>query len=97
MADPLAVEELLRTIGMMPQVALAISVRGAARPAGLRWRDFNVLSPLPLPDARLLFLGVAGSGFADDPQLDRLLTELDGLPLAVELLGYAAQGQPSPA
>lgn len=95
MADPLAVEELLRTIGTIPRVALAISVRGAARPAGLRWRDFSVLNPLPLPDARMLFLAVAGNGFAADPQLDSLMAELDGLPLAVELLGYAAQGQPN--
>jgi tetratricopeptide (TPR) repeat protein len=95
MADPLAVEELLRTVGATPQVALAISVRGTARPAGLRWRDFAMLSPLTLPDARALFLAVAGAGSAADPQLDGLLTELDGVPLAVELLGYAAQGQSS--
>jgi tetratricopeptide (TPR) repeat protein len=50
---------------------------------------------LPLPDARRLFLAVAGAGLASDPQLDGLLAGLDGVPLAVELLGYAAQGQTS--
>lgn len=94
MTDPLAAEELLRTIAAIPHLSLAISVRGTARPAGMRWRDPMVLSPLPQADARLLFLGVAGTGFASDPQLDDLLTELDGVPLAVELMGYAAQGQP---
>ena len=51
-------------------------------------------SPLRPPDARRMFLGVAGAKFEADPQLDELLDQLDGVPLAVELLGYAAQGQP---
>jgi hypothetical protein len=93
-ADPLPAEDLLRTLAAIPQLALALSSRGTARPAGPRWRDFAMLSPLPLPDARRVFLAVAGPGFVTDPQLDDLLTELDGVPLAVELLAYAAQGQP---
>jgi hypothetical protein len=94
-ADPLATEELLGTVGSKQQVAVAVSARGTARPAGLRWRDFAMLSPLPLADARRLFLAVAGTVFAASPMLDPLLAELDGVPLAVQLLGYAAQGQPS--
>ena len=93
-ADPLPVEELLRTLGSVPQAAVTVSARGTARPAGLRWRDFAMLGPLPMVDARRLFLAVAGTGFAADPRLDGLLVELDGVPLAVELMGYAAQGQP---
>jgi tetratricopeptide (TPR) repeat protein len=93
-ADPLPVEELLRAIAAIPRVAVAVSARGTGRPAGLRWRDFAMLSPLPLPQARRVFLNVAGPGPAADPRLDGLLRELDGVPLAVELLGYAAQGQP---
>ena len=94
-ADPLRVEELLRDLAAVPQAGIAVSARGTARPAGLRWRDFAMLSPLQLADARRLFLAVAGAGFATDPKLDELLAELDGVPLAVELMGYAAQGQPS--
>jgi tetratricopeptide (TPR) repeat protein len=93
-ADPLTTEELLRAINAIPQAGVAVSARGTGRPAGLRWRDFAMVSPLPLPDARRLFLAVTGAGFAADPQLDSLLAEMDGVPLAVELLGYAAQGQP---
>ena len=93
-ADPLAVEELLRALAAIPQLGLTLSSRGTARPAGPRWRDFAMLSPLPLPDARRVFLAVAGPEFAADPLLDDLLTELDGVPLAVELMAYAAQGQP---
>ncbi len=93
-ADPLATEELLRTVAGIAGAGVAISSRGAGRPAGVRWRDFTMVSPLPLADARRLFLNVAGPGPAGDPGLDALLSELDGVPLAVELLGYAAQGQP---
>ncbi len=92
--DPLPVEELLRALGAVPWAGLAVSARGTARPAGLRWADFAMLSPLPLADARRVFLAVAGPAFAADPRLDGLLAGLDGVPLAVQLLGYAAQGQP---
>ena len=93
-ADPLPAEALLRTVGAIPGVGVAVSARGTARPAGLRWRDFTLLSPLGLPEARRLFLAVAGAGFAADPGLDRLVAAVDGVPLAVELLGHAAQGEP---
>ena len=93
-ADPLPTEELLRMIAAIPQAAVAVTSRGTGRPAGLRWQDFAMLSPLPLADARRLFVAVAGPGLAADPQLDELLAGLDGVPLAVELMGYAAQGQP---
>jgi hypothetical protein len=94
MADPLPTEELLRTIAGIPQVAVAITSRGTARPAGLRWRDFAMLSPLPLKYSKRQFLAVAGPRFAADPRLDQLLDDLGGVPLAVELMAYAAQDQP---
>jgi tetratricopeptide (TPR) repeat protein len=94
-ADPLPTEELLRSLSAIQGTAVAVSLRGTVRPAGLRWSDFAVLNPLRLTDARRMFLAVAGTTFAGDPQLDELLGELDGVPLAVELMGYAAQGQPA--
>jgi tetratricopeptide (TPR) repeat protein len=93
-ADPLAVEVLLRTVAAIPGLGLAVTARGTARPRGLRWRDFPMMNPLELPQARQLFLEVAGAGFAADPGLDGLVAVVDGVPLAVELLGYAAQGEP---
>ncbi len=93
-ADLLPVEELLGMVGSIPGVGVAVSARGTAHPAVLRWRDFATVKSLPLSDARQLFLAVAGATFASDPDLDGLLSELDGMPLAVELLGYAAQGEP---
>ena len=50
-----------------------------------------MLSPLPLADARRLFLAVAGPDFAADARLDELLAGLDGVPLAVEPMAYATQ------
>jgi tetratricopeptide (TPR) repeat protein len=94
MADPLPTEELLRVIGSIPQVAVTVGSRGTGRPAGLRWRDFAMLGPLPQADARRMFLAVAGTEFGADPRLDDLLAAVDNVPLAVELMGYAAQGQP---
>lgn len=91
--DPLAVENLLRTLGGVPATAIAVSIRGNGRPAGLRWRDFAALAPLSLADARRLFLAVAGTGFAADPLLDQLLAAMGGVPLAIELMAYATQGQ----
>jgi hypothetical protein len=41
---------------------VAVSARGAAGLAGLRWRDFAMLRPLGWPEARRLFLAVAGAG-----------------------------------
>jgi tetratricopeptide (TPR) repeat protein len=93
-ADPLSVEALLRRVAAIPGVAVAVSVRGMARPARLRWGDFAMLGPLGLPEARRLFLAVAGAGFAADPGLDGLVAAVDGVPLAVELLGFAAEGEP---
>ena len=92
-ADPLPVEELLRRIAVIAGVAMAVTSRGTGRPAGVRWRDFAMVSPLPLAQARRLFLVVAGARAAADPRLDGLLAGLDGVPLAVELMAYAAQGQ----
>ncbi|MGH3157695.1 MAG: DUF4062 domain-containing protein [Streptosporangiaceae bacterium] len=93
-ADPLPVEDLLRIIAAIPGVGVAVSSRGTGRPAGVRWRDFAMLSPLPLADARRVFLNITGPGPATDPLLGELLAGLDGVPLAVELLACAAQGQP---
>ena len=78
---------------VLSRAAVTVSVRGTARPPGLPWRDMAVVGPLPLQAAERLFLAVAGMGFAADPGL-MAVDELDGVPLAVELLAYASQGQP---
>jgi tetratricopeptide (TPR) repeat protein len=93
-ADPLAVEELLGRLADVPGVALVVTMRGTARPGGVRWAETVHVPPLVLGDARRMLLQIAGAEFATDPGLDGLLAAVDGVPLAVELLGYASQGQP---
>lgn len=92
--DAVRVEELLRMVESFPGVAVTISARGTGRPPGLRWRDFPEIGPLPRCDARMLFLEVSGRRSGSNLDLERLLEDLDGMPLAVELLGYAAQSEP---
>jgi tetratricopeptide (TPR) repeat protein len=93
-ADTLRVEELLARLAAVPGLALVASLRGASRPVGVRWRQPIQPPSLPLPDARNVFLAIAGDQFADDPDLDRLLRALDGVPLAIALMANTAEGQP---
>ncbi len=93
-ADTLRVEDLLARLAAVPGLALVASLRGASRPVGVRWRQPIQPPSLPLPDARNVFLAIAGDQFAADPHLDRLLRALDGVPLAIALMANAAEGQP---
>jgi tetratricopeptide (TPR) repeat protein len=92
--DPLNTEELLRDLAAVDDLVLVASIRGLARPSGVGWADPVVVPPLGAADARTVFLAVAGQRLADDPRLDGLVAGMDGMPLAVELLGCAAQGEP---
>jgi tetratricopeptide (TPR) repeat protein len=94
-ADTLAVEELLGLIGAVDGVALVASVRGAERPAGVRWGTPIALEPLGLPHARSVFRSIAPERF-DVPALDDVLEQMGGVPLAIELLAHAAHGEATP-
>ena len=91
--DTLAVEELLGRLAAVAGTALIASVRGSGRPSSVRWAHPTQLQPLNLPFARSLFTSLAPAHF-DTPPLDGLLEEMGGIPLAVELLAYAADGEP---
>jgi tetratricopeptide (TPR) repeat protein len=95
LSDTLATEQLLLALAAVPRLALVASVRGAQRPGGGVWRPAVHVLPLPEDDARKVFLDVAGPAHEDDPDLSELLAALDGLPLAVELLAHAAEGEPN--
>ena len=90
-ADTLRVEEFLAQLAAVAGIALVASLRGASRPGGVRWRQAIEPRRLPLPEARKAFLAIAGEKFASDPHLDALLDALDGVPLAITLLGYASE------
>ena len=93
-ADTLPVEEFLAQLAAVPGLALIASLRGATRPGTVKWRQAIQPRQLPLLEARKAFLAIAGEKFASDPHLDELLGALDGIPLAITLLGYASEGEP---
>ena len=92
--DTAAVEELLAELAAVPGLALVVALRGEQRPFGLDWREAIRAEPLNAEAARNVFLAFAGEHFRDDPELDPLLLELDGLALAVVLLASQAEGEP---
>ncbi|KAJ7067361.1 hypothetical protein C8F01DRAFT_665982 [Mycena amicta] len=85
------VEEFLSLVTDIPHIALLITMRGAERPAQVRWtRPFlTALVPLSLDAARQTFLDIADEA-SDDPQIDELLEFTDNLPLAVNLVAHVA-------
>jgi tetratricopeptide (TPR) repeat protein len=93
-AEPVEIEELLERLGTVPKLALIITMRGAERPGGVRWLEAVRPSPLERAPAREAFLAVAGHSLQDDPLLDQLLDAVDRLPLAINLLAHAAEGEP---
>jgi tetratricopeptide (TPR) repeat protein len=93
-SDTLAVEELLGIVAGVPEVALIVSLRGTERPGGVRWTQPTQLQPLDPISAKSLFVSIAPEQF-DMPGLDDLLEEMGGIPLAVELLAHAADGEQS--
>lgn len=95
-ADTAGTEEAL---GQLAQKTLLVAtLRGTNSPGGVAWGESIALLPLDhdLPqklEARRIFLAITGTKFETDTQLPRLLSEMDGLPLAIELLAHRAQGE----
>jgi tetratricopeptide (TPR) repeat protein len=94
-ADTLAVEEFLALLAGIPGLALIASVRGGQRPMGVSWHESLEPTRLKLPAARDAFLAIAGKKFQTDPHLDDMIQAMDGVPLAITLLAYQAEGEPS--
>jgi hypothetical protein len=94
-ADAADAETTFATLAAIPGLALVASLRGRQRPFGLAWRDPIDVAPLATPEARKVFLAVAGKSFEDDPHLDALVGAQDGLPLTTTLLAYQAEGEPT--
>jgi tetratricopeptide (TPR) repeat protein len=91
-ADEVAVEEALVRLADAEGVRVVTSIRGAAWPGRVNWLRLPTLDSLPPEPARQLFLQIAGEQLARDPDLDALVSAMDGLPLAIELLARQAQG-----
>ena len=91
-ADGVTAEEALARLADAVGVRVVASIRGTAWPGRVDWQRLPTLEALPRDKACELFLKIAGDGFADDPDLDAIVTALDGLPLAIDLLARQAQG-----
>jgi hypothetical protein len=91
--ERLAVQEVIEAIATTPNVSILASLRGRAAPSAPRWSQ----PPAPLPQlpndaARKLFVELAPSAAEYPENLDRFLTVLAGIPLAVELVALRAAG-----
>ncbi|WP_437321171.1 tetratricopeptide repeat protein [Sorangium sp. So ce385] len=90
--DQAGTEALLAELVAMPQLGLVASVRGAGRPGRVAWRAPVELRPLGPAEAEEMFCAIAGEEHRGEPALTELLSLQEGVPLAIDLLASAAQG-----
>jgi tetratricopeptide (TPR) repeat protein len=91
-ADGVQVEEFLSVLATIESLALVMTIRGHRRPRGVAWMPDTEAERLPDSVAKDVFVAVSGKPkFADDSDLSRLLVVLDGVPLAITLMGRYAE------
>jgi tetratricopeptide (TPR) repeat protein len=90
------VVDLLQKVVNAKNISLIITMRGTIPPLGIAWTRFGCLPQLSPLDAKRLFLAINPSlsdgGRGDAGCLDRLLEEMDYVPLAVRLLAQISIG-----
>ena len=79
-------EAVLETLAQVPELALVCSVRGHKAPARPDWGARLLVPGLDEAAACQLFLRRAGERHAASALLPGLLADIDGVPLAIELL-----------
>lgn len=89
---------VLQRIAAAAHVALVVTMRGIVSPAGIAWAEPDarcVLASLSREAARRVFLTVnpRAQDTASQHDLELLLLELDGIPLAVVLMAQLGKGQ----
>ncbi|MHC4880773.1 MAG: nSTAND1 domain-containing NTPase, partial [Planctomycetota bacterium] len=90
-SDKSNVEDLLGRLSSVPELSLTVTMRGPVPPA----QPGNWTEPVEPPqlsdaDAQTAFLGHTRGRFADDPMLSELVSEMEGVPLALFLLARAS-------
>ncbi|KAF8199286.1 hypothetical protein K438DRAFT_683984 [Mycena galopus ATCC 62051] len=83
------VEDLISLLTDIPHLALIVTMRGAERPAGVRWTHpfMQPLGPLSQEAARKIFAEIADDGHEPN-EVDLLLKFADNMPLAVDLMAH---------
>ncbi|KAJ7751400.1 hypothetical protein B0H16DRAFT_1237438, partial [Mycena metata] len=83
------IEEFLSLLTDIPTLALMIIMRGAERPAHVKWtRPFlQPLEPLAQDAAQRMFLDIADDGHSVN-EVNQILALTDNIPLVVSLLGH---------
>jgi len=84
--DAAGTEAVLETLAQVPGLALVCSVRSQRAPYRPDWGEKVLVPGLDGSAARELFLKRAGDRHAVSPVLPQLLVDMDGVPLAIELL-----------
>ena len=83
-------QTILQHICSVRTLTLLLTIRGAERPNITLWAPLPLLGPLSLQDARQAFCAIA-TDINPDASLDRLLKQVDCVPLAVNLLARRCQ------
>lgn len=86
-SDEHGVAKLIARLGSLPPVVLVCSVQGGVPPEHVPWhRDSFELLPLSEADVRTLFRRARGNDQIDNIELDPLLSNLKGAPLAINVM-----------
>ncbi|KAJ7436338.1 hypothetical protein FB451DRAFT_193082 [Mycena latifolia] len=82
-------EKFLALLADVDHLALIITMRGAERPANVRWtRPFlEPLQPLTQDAARQTFIDIADEGHTLE-EIDKILLLVDNMPLAIDLIAH---------
>ncbi|KAJ7461948.1 hypothetical protein FB451DRAFT_1139985 [Mycena latifolia] len=83
------VEKLLALLEDIEHLTLIITMRGAERPASVRWTHpfLQPLQPLAQDAARKTFIDILDDGYAVE-DIDKILLLSDNMPLAIDLIAH---------
>ncbi|KAF8167063.1 hypothetical protein K438DRAFT_1774801 [Mycena galopus ATCC 62051] len=88
------VEEFLSVLTEISHLALIITMRGAERPAKVRWTHpfLPPLKPLSEEAAHQMFIDIA-EDYHDNREISQLLSFTDNMPLAVDLIAHLVDSE----
>ncbi|KAJ7445247.1 P-loop containing nucleoside triphosphate hydrolase protein, partial [Mycena latifolia] len=89
----ISIENFLSILTDIKHLALIITMRGAERPANVRWtRPFlEPLRPLTQDAARKTFIDIVDDDVLDSEDIDTILLLADNMPLAIDLMAHLVE------